>query len=588
MKMLMQHVHAQPVPPSQRTELPIPRELDDLVLACLQKDPAKRPQNAGELLNLAYGCRCSDEWGQDEARHWWQAHLPDLTGSLTVATRRDRTQARRLGVASGPWPRAHHSPSGEKSGCSIARCRCSPKFEPAKASARCCSPPTSSTCWRSTQVLKIVRDALILSESGARGCQLRLGRHGVGRFSSSSPVYGALASRVNRVWLISRRHAVLRVPPADSSSRSVRPASDDRHRVLHLGRRVQHGRSRPVLGIRQRPLHHRAREAPVPARRHRRLARRPGRRRAHRVFFEGIGPYSLMLIAAFGLLVPVALTIIVHRRERAAPRPQRPRRPRQARRRTRRLRAGVQQRYLLLIAMLVLVLNLVNTLGGFMLNTLIEQEARAAASPPGATGGQTRRPPSSAAVRHRADLRQPAGARAPGVPVSRIFKYIGVRGALFILPVIAAQRIRVDCARFQCSRRPVGRRFREQHRLLDPEHHAPRPVPADQPRGQVQGEAGDRLLLRALRRHAAGCRGVRRRSTGPERPRASPSSTWRSWAIWFLIVFGIRREHRKLTGTEKRSTERVVPGPGPPRPQSLVRGDVLRFRYNSVTCPTSE
>ena len=41
---------------------------------------------------MAYSCRCSDEWGQDEARHWWQVHLPNLTGSLTVATRRDRPE----------------------------------------------------------------------------------------------------------------------------------------------------------------------------------------------------------------------------------------------------------------------------------------------------------------------------------------------------------------------------------------------------------------------------------------------------------------------------------------------------------------
>ena len=34
--------------------------------------------------------------------------------------------------------------------------------------------------------------------------------------------------------------------------------------------------------------------------------------------FGGIGPYTLMLIAAVGLLVPVALTIIVHRRESPA------------------------------------------------------------------------------------------------------------------------------------------------------------------------------------------------------------------------------------------------------------------------------
>jgi hypothetical protein len=89
MKMLMQHLHAEPIRPSERSELPIPRELDDLIMACLQKDPALRPQNAGELLNLAYGCHCSDAWGQQEARRWWQAHLPHLTGSLTVATRRD-------------------------------------------------------------------------------------------------------------------------------------------------------------------------------------------------------------------------------------------------------------------------------------------------------------------------------------------------------------------------------------------------------------------------------------------------------------------------------------------------------------------
>jgi serine/threonine-protein kinase len=92
MKMLMQHLHAQPTRPSERSELPIPRELDDLVMACLQKDPALRPQNAGELLTMAYGCECTDSWGQKDARGWWQAHLPQLTGALSVATRRDSAE----------------------------------------------------------------------------------------------------------------------------------------------------------------------------------------------------------------------------------------------------------------------------------------------------------------------------------------------------------------------------------------------------------------------------------------------------------------------------------------------------------------
>ena len=86
MKMLMQHVHAQPVPPSQRTELPIPRELDDLVLACLQKDPNLRPQNAEELFRMAKGCTVCGNWDNAEARRWWEAHLPELSGPLTLET----------------------------------------------------------------------------------------------------------------------------------------------------------------------------------------------------------------------------------------------------------------------------------------------------------------------------------------------------------------------------------------------------------------------------------------------------------------------------------------------------------------------
>jgi serine/threonine-protein kinase len=43
------HVSQPPVPPSQRTGRPIPAELERLVLACLAKDAADRPQSASEL-----------------------------------------------------------------------------------------------------------------------------------------------------------------------------------------------------------------------------------------------------------------------------------------------------------------------------------------------------------------------------------------------------------------------------------------------------------------------------------------------------------------------------------------------------------
>jgi serine/threonine-protein kinase len=84
MKMLLHHVQTRPTPPSARSELPIPRELDDLVLACLEKDPANRPQDAEELLRLAYSCKTCESWTGSQARSWWQAHLPDLTGPLVI------------------------------------------------------------------------------------------------------------------------------------------------------------------------------------------------------------------------------------------------------------------------------------------------------------------------------------------------------------------------------------------------------------------------------------------------------------------------------------------------------------------------
>ena len=85
MKMFLQHMQATPIPPSLRSELRIPREVDELVLACLEKEPANRPQNAEEVLRMIRSCRSAQSWDHDSARGWWQTNLPELTGALTVA-----------------------------------------------------------------------------------------------------------------------------------------------------------------------------------------------------------------------------------------------------------------------------------------------------------------------------------------------------------------------------------------------------------------------------------------------------------------------------------------------------------------------
>jgi serine/threonine-protein kinase len=82
MKMIMQHVQAVPIPPSRRSELEVPAELDAIVLDCLRKDPADRPQSATELAERVALCTGADSWTQERARAWWETHRPESAGAM--------------------------------------------------------------------------------------------------------------------------------------------------------------------------------------------------------------------------------------------------------------------------------------------------------------------------------------------------------------------------------------------------------------------------------------------------------------------------------------------------------------------------
>ena len=47
MEIMLQHTHAEPIPPSQRTELPIPEAFDQLVMACLRKESGRPARDSG-------------------------------------------------------------------------------------------------------------------------------------------------------------------------------------------------------------------------------------------------------------------------------------------------------------------------------------------------------------------------------------------------------------------------------------------------------------------------------------------------------------------------------------------------------------
>jgi serine/threonine-protein kinase len=76
MGLLMHHARTPPTPPSARSERPIPVGLDQLVLACLAKDPAQRPQTAKQLAQRLAAVEGVNPWTEDRAREWWARNQP--------------------------------------------------------------------------------------------------------------------------------------------------------------------------------------------------------------------------------------------------------------------------------------------------------------------------------------------------------------------------------------------------------------------------------------------------------------------------------------------------------------------------------
>jgi serine/threonine-protein kinase len=78
MAMLMKHAQAVPEPPSARTDRTIPQPLEELVLSCLAKDPAQRPQTARELSRRLAALEGAEVWTQEHAQAWWSMNCPEI------------------------------------------------------------------------------------------------------------------------------------------------------------------------------------------------------------------------------------------------------------------------------------------------------------------------------------------------------------------------------------------------------------------------------------------------------------------------------------------------------------------------------
>lgn len=147
------------------------------------------------------------------------------------------------------------------------------------------------------------------------------------------------------------------------------------------------------------------------------------------VKWAGFGPYTFMLIAAAILLVYLGVILLANARERRSATPEVLQESEQPLGKEGGFTLVLQDRYLFWIAVLTVLLNIVNTTGEYALGKLVVQEAASA-------GGDAKIFISEFYASFYTVVNL-LGLVLQAVATSRILRYMGVRGALFILPVLA-------------------------------------------------------------------------------------------------------------------------------------------------------
>jgi AAA family ATP:ADP antiporter len=150
----------------------------------------------------------------------------------------------------------------------------------------------------------------------------------------------------------------------------------------------------------------------------------------------GFTPYSLMIAAAGVLLVALLLTVVVNSRESARADPDGAQLDQVPLGREGGFELILKDRYLLWIAALTILLNVVNTTGEFLLNRLVETEALTRFGTDPALRADSQRFVGAFFGQFNANVSL-LGFIVQLFVTSRVFRFMGVRGALFILPVIA-------------------------------------------------------------------------------------------------------------------------------------------------------
>lgn len=77
LELMIDHVKSVPSRPSEVCELPIPVELDEVVMRCLEKDPNDRFHSIAELEDALAQVPDPEPWTRGRAAAWWRLHMSD-------------------------------------------------------------------------------------------------------------------------------------------------------------------------------------------------------------------------------------------------------------------------------------------------------------------------------------------------------------------------------------------------------------------------------------------------------------------------------------------------------------------------------
>ena len=78
--MLVMHAHQRPQTPSVRIGKPIHAGLEAVIMACLEKNPDRRPQTARELRERLDALTFEHPWNDERAALWWKHYRPTSAG----------------------------------------------------------------------------------------------------------------------------------------------------------------------------------------------------------------------------------------------------------------------------------------------------------------------------------------------------------------------------------------------------------------------------------------------------------------------------------------------------------------------------